>query len=573
MNRIAGLLATLVAMAIALPVRAAPPDLIFHNGKVLTVDRRFSIRSALVVRDGRIKAVGGEELLRRFPQAERIDLRGRTLMPGFIDTHVHIQGLSHRAIEPASARSIAELQRMMAAKAAELGPGEWIEGIGWDEAVLADRRVPTRVDLDAAAPNNPVVLRRADGHSLVANSMALKLAGIDRHTPDPKGGLIEHQPDGEPNGVIRERLDLVTRLVPPDTPAQMRPTYVRALRRLLSLGVTTAMDALTTIDDEPPGKGGVGPGERPSAWAEGRPTWAMFRSIYADQGADLPRLICYIGWPGAERLKAFPHHTGYGDDRLKLGPIGETPYDGGFSGPTALTKDDYKGLPGFRGTAFMSPDEARQMVEVSASLGWQLGIHAIGDQAIETMVAAYDAALKARPKADRRWFLAHFTMIPSPATMKIMAADGVWASAQPNFLYSLDARYEQTLDGYRLQHINPVATPLRYAVPLAFGSDNLPNGPMVGLYAAIARKGRDGKVLGREEAVSRQEAIRLYTEKAAYLGRDEKKTGTLEPGKLADLIIIDKDPLAVPVEELLDIKVDMTLVAGRIVYTRDRSQD
>lgn len=571
MSCIIGGLALLYA-GTATPAQAKTAEILFYNGRVLTVDKQFSVRSALVVRGGRIAAVGGDELVTRYPKARRVDLKGRTLMPGFIDTHVHVSALSHRAIEPSKATSIGDIQRMLAIKASELGPGEWIEGLGWDEAKFSERRVPTRADLDAAAPNNPVVMRRAGGHSAVANSMALKLAGINRSTPDPKGGLIEHGADGEPNGIIRERVDLLTRLVPRDTPAQLRPGYVRALKRLLSLGITTVMDALTTIDDEPVGRGGVGPGDAPSAFADGRPSWSMYRSIYAVQGGELPRMITYIGWPGAKRLQEFPHRTGYGNDRLKLGPIGETPYDGGFSGPTALTKDDYKGTLGFRGTAFMTPEEATEMVETSARLGWQIGIHAIGDQAIETMVSIYDAALDKRLKADRRWFLAHFTMIPSPATMRTMEADGIWAAAQPNFLYSLEARYDATLDGYRLEHINPVATPARYGINLAFGSDNLPNGPMVGLYAAIARKGPDGRVIGLDEAISRQDAIRLYTERAAYLAWDEHKKGTLEPGKLADMIVLDKDPLTVPLDQMMATEVDMTMVGGRIVYARAAAQ-
>jgi len=572
MNRVFGLLALLLVVGIGTPAVAAPADTIFYNGKVLTVDKGFSIRTALVVRGGKIAAVGGDELIKRYPRAERIDLKGRTLMPGFIDTHVHMVALSHRAVDLPKAGSIAEIQKMLAAKAAELGPGEWIEGLGWDEALLAEKRSLTRADLDAAAPNNPVVLKRAGGHSSVSNSMALKLAGIDRHTPDPKGGLIERQADGEPNGTIRERLDIVAHLIPQDTPEQLRPSYIRRLKGLLSLGITTAMEAYTTIDDEPIGKGGRKPGDPKTAFDDGRPTWSTFRAIYATRGADLPRLICYIAWPGAARLREFPHHTGYGDERLKLGPIGETPFDGGFSGPTALTKEDYKGQPGFRGTALMTADEAKEMVETSSALGWQLGIHAIGDQAIETVATVFDAVLKEHPKADHRWFLAHFTMIPSPTTMKMMAADGIWASAQPNFLYSLESRYEATLDGYRLEHINPVATPLAYGVRLAFGSDDLPIGPMVGLYAAITRRGPDGKTIGPGEAVSREEAIRLYTEKAAYLAWDENRKGTLEPGKLADMIILDKDPLTVPVEQLMATKVDMTIVGGRIVFVARTGQ-
>jgi predicted amidohydrolase YtcJ len=562
---------TLAAVLLSMPgVSAAAGkavDLLIDNGKVVTVDGRFSIASAVAVKDGKIVAVGGKELAKRYAPAQHIDLAGRTLMPGFIDTHLHLYGLSHRAIEPDKAKSIAELKAMVAEKAKALGPGEWISGYGWDEALLSDKRVPSRADLDEAAPNNPVALTRAGSHSIVGNSQAFRAAGITAATPDPESGLIERGPGGEPTGIIRERSDLLTGLVPSDTPEQMRPSYIRSLKALLPLGITSFMEAFTSIDDEPVGQGGAAPEQR-SKRGPSMHSWREFRSIYEELGADLPRITLYIAYPGAERLKAFPYRTGYGNDRIKLGPIGETPYDGGFTGPTALTKEDYKGLPGFRGKAFMTPAQAREMVETSGALGWQLGIHAIGDAAIETMAGVYHDVLAAAPKKDHRWFLSHFTMLPSSETMDTMARDGVYAAAQPNFLYNLEGRYEATLDGQRLQHINPVATPLKHRINLAFGSDNLPIGPMVGIYAAVSRRGGDGKQFGPEEAVSRPEAIRLYTREAAKLSFDEAKKGSIEPGKLADLVVLDRDLLTVKEDQILETKVDITIVGGKVVYRR-----
>ena len=555
------------ALLAASPALAEPADLLLYNGKVVTVDKDFTIASAIAVKDGKIVAVGGPDLVKRYDKARKIDLRGRPVLPGFIDTHLHVYGKSHRQISPDQAKSIKDIQAMVAAKAAELGKGEWITGYGWDEALLAERRNLTRADLDAAAPDNPVVLTRAGGHSSVSSSMALKLANINATTPDPDGGTIERDAANAPTGIIRERTDLVTGLVPLDTREQMRPTYVATLKGLLTLGITSLMEAWSSIDDEPVGKGGALPGTR-SLSPPGLHTWADFRTIYAEHGSELPRMTAYIAWPGAERLKAFPYRTGYGDDRLKLGPIGESPYDGGFTGPTAQTKEDYKGLPGFRGKTFYTVDAMREVVAVSGSLGWQLGIHAIGDQAIETVAGLYDAELKAHPRKDHRWFLSHFTMLPSIDTMKMMAANGTWAAAQPNFLYNLEGRYEQTLDGYRLQHINPLKQPMNHGVRFAMGSDNLPIGPMVGLYAAVTRRGPDGKQFGPDEAVSMPEAIRLYTEKAAYLTWDEQKKGTLEPGKFADLVVLDQDLLTIPADRILDTKVDMTIVGGRILYDR-----
>jgi hypothetical protein len=556
-------LATLPLPALAAPAQQA--DLLLVNGKVITVDKAFAIRSAVAVKDGRIAAVGGRELTRRWKAPRTIDLKGRTLMPGFIDDHLHLISLSPRSVEPAKARSIAEIGAMVATKAKALGPGEWVVGSGWDEALLAEHRNPTRADLDAVAPDNPVVLVRAGAHSAVANSMALKLAGITRATPDPEGGLIERAADGEPSGIVRERTDLILKLVPPSTPAQMRPSYVKSLKDLLALGITSFMEAWTTIDDEPVDQGGVAGGGGNGVRAH---TFKQLRAIYADEGENLPRATLYIMYPGAERLKKFPYHTGFGDDRLKLGPIGESAYDGGFTGPTARTSKDYKGQPGFRGTTFMTQATLHEMVETSAALGWQLGIHAIGDEAIDTVAAAYHDVLAAHPKQDHRWFLSHFTMLPTEQTMKTMAADKVWTAAQPNFTYNLEGRYLQVLDGERLDRINPMATPIAHGVNVVMSSDNLPIGPMVGLYAAVTRKGLTGHQFALSEAISRQEAIRLYTAKAAALSWDEAKKGSIEPGKFADLIVLDRDPLTVPAEQLLDTKVDLTLVGGKLLWNR-----
>ena len=560
--------ARLLALALAalpLPALAEQADLLLVNGKVLTVDKDFTVRSAVAVKDGKVAAVGGPELVKEWTAARTIDLKGRTLMPGFIDAHLHLISVSPRSVEPAKARSIAELGQMVAAKAKALGPGEWVVGSGWDEALLAEKRNPTRADLDAIAPDNPVVLVRAGAHSAVANTLALKLAGIDKDTPDPEGGLIERWPGGVPNGIVRERTDLILKLVPPNTPAQMRPSYVKSLKDLLTLGITSFMEAWTTIDDEPVEQGGVPGGGGNGVRAH---TFKQLRAIYADEGENLPRATLYIMYPGAERLKKFPYHTGFGDDRLKLGPIGESAYDGGFTGPTARTSKGYKGQPGFRGTTFMSEAALHEMVETSSSLGWQLGIHAIGDEAIDTVAAAYHDVLTAHPRKDHRWFLSHFTMLPTEQTMKTMAADGVWTTAQPNFTYNLEGRYLQVLDGERLDRINPMATPIAHGVNVVMSSDNLPIGPMVGLYAAVTRKGMTGHQFAMREAITREQAIRLYTAKAAALAWDEGKKGSIEPGKFADLIVLDRDPLTVPAEELLATKVDMTFVGGKLVWDR-----
>lgn len=539
-------------------------DMLLVNGSVVTMDPDHPSATTVALRDGRILAVGGPEMAGAYTAAETIDLKGRMLMPGFIDTHIHIIGQSRRAVSLVNVASIKAIQALVRAKAKELGPGEWIVGYGWDEAKLAKGRNIVSTDLDEAAPKNPVALTRAGSHSIAGNTLALKLAGITSKTPDPEHGVIEHYPTGEPNGIVRERSDLYLKLVPPASAAEMKPSYIAALKALLPLGITSIMEALSTIDDEPVGKGGV-------PLSEWRPlhTYRQFRDIYASDGADLPRAALYITYPGAERLKAFPYHTGYGDDRLKLGPIGEMPgADGGFTGPTALTIDAYKGMPGFHGQAATTPEQMKELVRTSRDLGWQLGIHAIGDAAIRNLVDIYAAALDEKPVKDHRWFTAHLTMLPPLATLDQMAEHGIWGAVQPNFLYNLEGRYNQTLEGQRLQHINPFGTPLRRGIRIAMGSDNLPIGPLWGFYAAVTRKGESGTVYGAEEAVSRYEALKAYTQDAAYLTWDEGKKGSLTPGKLADMIVLDRNLLTVPEEELLKAQVDLTIIGGKIVFRR-----
>jgi predicted amidohydrolase YtcJ len=544
---------------------AEQADLILHNGKVITVDEKFSIQTTVVVKGDRIVAVGGEELASAYEAPRKIDLKGRVLMPGFNDTHIHVQSMSKRAIPLESAKSIADVQRMLKEKAAELGPGQWITGYGWDEALLAEKRNIVRGDLDAVTPKNPVVLTRAGSHSVVGNSLALKIAKIDRNTPDPENGLIDRDENGEPNGIVRERSDLFFKHVPPDKWEDLRDGYVKQFQYLFSLGITSLIEATSSIDDEPVGKGGIkNPGPRL--------TFRRMRELA--QQYDLPRATLYISYPGAERLRAFPYKTGYGDERVRLGPIGETPVDGGFTGPTAWTLADYKGMPGFRGKGRFTDAELQELVDTCAKLGWQMGLHAIGDAAIVQTVKAYSNAIRKflPPGQDHRWFLDHFTIMPPDDIMQIMVEDRIHIAQQPNFLYNLEGRYAALLDDWRLRHNNPIGTPAKkFGLFVALGSDNLPIGPMYGLYTAVTRKGQSGTVYGPEESITIAEAIRMYTANGAYLTFEENIKGTLEPGKLADMIVLDGDPLTAGAEALLDMKVDLTFLGGKLVYDRHRA--
>ena len=543
-----------------LQAQSTSADLILYNGKIVTVDDAFTIREAIVVKDGRILAVGGNELRNRYVAAHAIDLHGRMVMPGFHDTHIHLGGHSRRYIDLNDTTSLAQLKQQVSEKAKELGPGQWITGGGWDEYHFTDgQKKPLRADLDAAAPNNPVVLVRAGGHSSVGNSKALELADINSATPDPPRGLIEKDASGAPNGVIRERSDLYTRLVPKDKPADVRESLLADVRKQLRLGITSVIEAGSTVNADEVG------------------SYAEWELLYQKHGSELPRASVQVGYPspqgqaklGAMRLKEFGKKTGDGNDRLRVGSIGEMAADGGFTGPTAWCLVDYKGLPGFRGRAFFTPEQIHANIEEGHKLGWQFGIHAIGDAAIAMTVDAYDKVLHDYPRNDHRHYLCHFTVLPPARTMEIMAKDKIHIAQQPNFTYNLEGRYVQTLEGNRLATNNAITTPVKkYGLFMAFGSDNLPIGPMVGLYAAVTRKGESGKVYGPGEAVSMKEAITMYTRNGAFLTREEKIKGTLEAGKVADMIVLPEDLLNASGEKILNMKVDMTIVGGKVLYER-----
>jgi len=562
MKRMLVLTATLclVTQTGAARAQSAAADLVLYNGKIAIADDAFSIYQAVVVNDGKVAAVGGNDLVTAYRATRVIDLKGRTVIPGFNDTHIHLSGQARRHVNLAGTKSMAELKQKIAAKAKELGPGEWVTGSAWSEDELQERRRPLRTDLDEAAPQNPVIISRAGGHSAVANSLALKLAGVTRDTPNPEGGVIERDEQGELNGVIRERQGIVSRLVPQATREELRGSLVQNVRNLLSLGITSFTLAGTSPDGY-------------KEWEE----------IYRAHGEELPRATVQIrwavpegrggtavAWGGAERMKAFGRKTGDGDQRLKVGAV-KISVDGGFTGPAAYTLLPYKAQPDYRGYLNFTEQQLYEIAKTSHDLGWQMGLHAIGDGAIKMTVDVFERVLRESPRTDHRHYLTHFTVPPPEATLKQMAANHILIAQQPNFTYTLEGRYADNLDGYRLEHNNPVRTPMNHGIFMAFGSDVLPIGPMVGLYAAVTRKGMSGKVWGADEAVTMPEAIRAYTRNAAYLTFDEQLKGTLEVGKLADMIVLAEDLLTINPSRILGVRVDMTIVGGKVVYERPAS--
>jgi len=547
MKSVDSLRAALLAMTLLASQAAGAAeavDLIVHDAHILTLDPADSTASAMAVRGGQIVAVGDATLVERYAADRTVALDGRTVMPGFVDSHTHISGNPPWYVPLEDVRSVAEIRERVAAKAAELEPGAWITGYGWSEDALAEQRRPLIGDLDAAAPDNPVVLIRAGGHSAVASSLAFERADIDAATPDPDRGVIERDADGALNGIIRERHDLLTDLIPEPDDALLRPSLIANLRALFAHGITSIVQASDTIGH-----------------------FAEWETVYAAHRGDLPRAAVQVAWEGPEAMAAFGRRSGDGDAHLRLGAI-KIFADGGFTGPAAYTSEPYKGEKSYRGKLNMSPETLRRTIREAHDAGWQLGIHTIGDAAIELTVDALVTALEATPRPDHRHYLNHFTVMPDRATMVAMAEHGIAITQQPNFTYTLEGRYVDNLDGRRLETNNPLRTPLDHGIHLAISSDILPIGPAVGLYAAVTRKGMSGRVFGAGERLSIAEALRAYTVDGAWLTREEDLKGSLEAGKLADFIVLPADPLALPADELRDLAVLETWLGGRRVYAR-----
>ena len=521
-----------------------PVDLLLHNGKIVTVDDAFSIHQAVAVRDGKIVEVGGNDLVEKYAARETIDLEGKTVLPGFNDVHIHISGSPIREIDLTETTSVAELQQQVRAKVAQLGEGEWITGYGWSEDAFAEQRKPTRADLDEAAPRNPVTLTRAGGHSAVVNSLAFELAGITNDSPNPERGILEKDERGELNGIIRERQDTVGRLVPRATREETRPSFIQNLRDLLELGITSLAQA---------GVSTRGYGE-----------WEV---VYGEHGEELPRANVQIRWGGPEQMNAFGKKTGDGDERLRVGAV-KVFVDGGFTGPSAYTIDSYRSEPGFHGSLDLPEEELRTIITQAHEMGWQMGFHAIGDAAIQLVVNYFVEVLEDSPRDDHRHYLNHFTVRPPPEVMELMAEYNILITQQPNFTYTLEGRYVEYLQEEHAAHNNPLRSPMDHGVFVALSSDILPIGPMVGIYAAVTRKGVSGAVYAAEERLTMEEAIRGYTRNGAYITFEEDIKGTLEPGKLADMIVLSDDLLTIDPERILDVVVEKTIVGGRVVFER-----
>lgn len=551
----------IVHLTPAMAQSCAEADLLLTHGHIVTMDAGHTIVDSLAVRDERILATGDAKTLESCATGHTkvIDLRGKTVLPGLIDVHTHAMEWAKSILTgeidtgyPA-VLSISEIADRVAKRAAETPKGQWIVGANWDDAKLAEHRYISREDLDAVAGEHPVFLKHVSGHLGVANSVALKLANINRDTPDPEGGVIEHRASGEPTGILKDTaMGLVMELLPQEG-SEMNARAAKLISdKFAEVGLTTIHDIFITADEI-------------RGYQEAhRSGWLNIRIQMS------PRIA---STEDAEKLAALGVHTGFGDDVLKFGAA-KMFADGGMGARTiAIYPPGVIGEPTNLGVLRWSPADMQKAHLIAARAGWQLETHAIGDRAIDEVLDSYAAVIKQLGLTDHRFRIVH-AGISTPAIQKRLRDLHVLVDGNPAFVYWIGSWFAK-YGADRVRWAYPAKSYFENGVIEAAGSDVpvTPLSPWWGIWAAVERKElQTGQVLAPEERISVEQALTLYTRNGAYAGFEEDRKGSIEPGKLGDFIVVDRDVLSVPTDELKDVKVLQTFISGRCVYDSSKSE-
>ena len=533
-----------VLLGMGMFAAAEPADLTVVNAHIYTMDAARPVVSSLAVKDGRILAVGDEVAAHIGPNTRRIDARGATIVPGFIDSHGHMASLGQSLGAPdfRAARSVDEIAAVVRKQAAARKPGEWILGRNWDQTNWGGA-LPTADPLSQAAPDHPVLLSRVDGHAAWVNRRALALAGITAATPDPPGGRIIHTASGEPTGVLVDAAQgLVANRIPPGAAGEIQQQLESAARECVRVGITSVHDA------------GVG-----------ADALDAYRTLIRDRKLPV-RIYAMISGDGAlwqEYLKRGPEI----EDRLTVRSV-KLIADGAMGSRGAAFLGPYLDDPGISGLLMLTRDQVERVALQAVERGFQVNVHAIGDRANRTVLEAYGEVLKG--KNDRRFRIEHAQVV-SPGDFELFAKYSVIASMQATHATS-DMRWvEARIGPERAKGSYAWRTLLSLGVPIASGSDFPvePPDPLRGFYAAITRQDERGNPPGGwfpAQRMTRNEALRSWTAAGAYAAFEEKTKGSLTPGKLADFVMLSADIMQIPPAEILKTRILMTVVGGEEVY-------
>ncbi len=540
--------------------RVAPADIVFKNGNVYTANDKAPQAQAIAVKADRIVFVGTNAEAQKYIAANTrvVDLHGNTVLPGFTDSHQHLSGVGQRemTLNLEGTTSLEDLLAKVKARVDQAKPGEWVTGRGWIETHWQPPAFPTRWDLDKVSPDNPVILGRADGHGAVANSAALKVAGVDKNTPNPFGGEIsKDKQSGEPNGMLLDAAQgLVRRKVPPTTPADAERAVELGVKRDLSLGWTQIQDAGGSYEDVNIFK---------KLYAAGRIKLRIYKAVYGPG-------------PNATRLLNEGPTIGAFDNRFTLRTI-KVISDGALGSRGAALLGPYSDAPDTSGFLTVKAEELRPMLIDALRKGIQVETHAIGDRANRFILDEYERALNAVPPGERkiaepRWRVEH-AQIVNPGDIPRFAKLGIIPSMQPSHAIGDLFFAPSRLGMERLAGAYAWESFIKSGVVVPGGSDApVERGePMIEFYAAVARKdpkGFSGEGWHPEEAVTREQALKMFTLWPAYAAFEENLRGSIETGKLADLTILSADIMKIPELDILKTRCVMTVINGEVVYEK-----
>jgi predicted amidohydrolase YtcJ len=564
--------AVILAFCTALPAtaRSEPAQTVFVNGNIYTMNERQPRAEAIAVKGDRIVFVGSNADAKKYQSAETktVDLGGKTVVPGLTDSHCHIFGIGEREmnLNLEGANTLEDFLERVKERVAKTESGKWITGRGWIETFWKPPQFPTRADLDKIAPDNPVFLTRADGHAAIANSAALRIAKIDKKTPNPFGGEISRDKQtGEATGMLLDHAQgLVSKNIPGPTEAERRAAFIIGVKREVSLGWCEIQNAGSNLDDLPPMLQALGAGQCKIR---------VYNAVYSPGPAGAALLH------DGPVLNQFDHH--FTQRTIKV------VFDGALGSRGAALLEPYSDSPETSGYLTQKEVELRPIFEEALRKGIQIETHAIGDRANRVILDLYEKAMKAVPPEQRkirepRWRVEHAQILSAPDLPRF-AKLGVIASMQPSHAISDLFFAPSRLGKERLAGAYAWQSLLKSGAVICGGSDApVERGePMIEFYAAVTRRALPGNSDGLpaealakagwhpEQAVSREQALKIFTMSPAYAAFEEQDKGSLEPGKLADLTILSKDIMKIPESEILTTKCLMTIIDGAVVFGRE----
>jgi predicted amidohydrolase YtcJ len=535
------------------------PDLILTNGRFYTLDAESTVASAVAIKDGRIAAVGEGAAVANLagPGTRQLELDGRTVIPGIFDSHHHLMSVGAKlsSIRLDECRSLEEMMELVRQRAENTPPGEWIVGQGFNEGNFSESRLPTRRDIDPVTSEHPVILMRFFNTDAV-NSHALRLAGVTRETPDPGGGRIGRDFDGKPDGILRASAKMLVRgLLPAPSVDKMKEHLRLACTEANRLGITSVIEPGLHAREIRAYQAFFDDGEL-SVRVNMMPSWHGFNEVETE--AVLDHLAGDSGMI-----------SGLGNEWLRIGGL-KMLIDGGTTPHTAFMYEPYVGDSELVAFNRIAQDKLRRHFSNAQELGWDIGIHCCGDHAQDMVVDTLAGVIREIPRPDARHSIIH-GYFPTPRALDQMAACRLGTVVQPTFIYWEGDAIFHDVGEERALNWKPVRRYLDHGIVVSSSSDvpsTVSANPFVALYALVTRKNNFGRDVAPQQAVTREEALRTYTVNGTWITREENIKGSIESGKVADLVVLDRDYFSVPEEEIKDIQVEKTMVGGNFVWEK-----